>query len=61
MLVTTRFGLGGTITITEEKYQVIGNTLTIHKADYIINAGGQIYGDELIVNSERSRAVSGRI
>jgi hypothetical protein len=60
MLVTTRFEPGGTKTITEEKYRVVGNTLIIHKADYIINAEYQIYGDELIVNCEQFRAVLSR-
>ena len=61
ILVTTRFEPGGTKTITEEKYRLVGNTLIIHKADYIINAEYKLFGDELIVNCERFRAVLRKI
>ncbi len=60
-VVTTRYEPGGTKTITEERYRVVGKTLIIHKTDYIINAEYQIYGNELIVNCERFRAVLQRI
>ncbi len=60
-VVTTRYEPGGTKTITEERYRVVGKTLIIHKTDYIINAEYQIYGNELIVTCERFRAVLQRI
>jgi uncharacterized protein YcfJ len=60
-IVTTRYEPGGTKTITEERYRVVGKTLVIHKTDYIINATYQIYGNELIITCERFRAVLQRI
>ncbi|MHC4154481.1 MAG: glycine zipper domain-containing protein [Planctomycetota bacterium] len=60
-VVTTRLEPGGTKTITEEKYRVVGKTLIVHKTDYIINAEYQVYGNELIVTCDRFRAVLGRI
>jgi uncharacterized protein YcfJ len=60
-VVTTRLEPGGTKTITEERYRIVGKTLIIHKTDYIINAEYQVYGNELIVTCERFRAVLRRI
>ena len=60
-VVTTRYEPGGTKTITEERYRVVGKTLVIHKTDYIINATYQIYGNEMIITCERFRAVLRRI
>ncbi len=60
-IVTTRYEPGGTKTITEERYRVVGKTLVIHKTDYLINATYQIYGNELIITCERFRAVLQRI
>jgi hypothetical protein len=57
IVATTRFEPGGTKIITEEKYRIVGKTLIIHKSDYIINAEYKIYGNELVVNCERFRAV----
>ena len=60
-IVTTRYEPGGTKTITEERYRVVGKTLVIHKTDYIINAEFQTYGNELVITCERFRAVLQRI
>ena len=37
-VINTRYEPGGTKTITEERYRIVGKTLIIHKTDYIINA-----------------------
>ena len=58
---TTRSEPGGTKTITQEKYRILENTLIIHKADYIVNATYSLHGNELIVNTEKFRAVLQRI
>ena len=60
-VVTTRHEPGGTMTVTEERYRIVGGTLIINKPGYLINAEYQIYGDELIVNCEQFRAVLRRI
>ena len=60
-IVTTRYEPGGTKTITEERYRVVGKTLIVHKTDYIINAEFQTYGNELVITCERFRAVLQRI
>jgi len=60
-VVTTRHEPGGTMTVTEERYRIVGNTLIINKPGYIVNAEYQISGDELIVNCEQFRAVLRRI
>jgi hypothetical protein len=60
-VVTTRHEPGGTMTVTEERYRIVGNTLIINKPGYLINADYQISGNELIVNCEQFRAVLRRI
>ena len=60
-VINTRYEPGGTKTITEERYRIVGKTLIIHKTDYIINAEYKIYGNELIVTCERFRALLQRI
>lgn len=60
-IVTTRYESGGTMTITEERYRIVGNTLIINKSDYLINAKYRIDGNEMIVDCERFRAVLKRI
>lgn len=60
-VINTRYEPGGTKTITEERYRIVGKTLIIHKTDYIINAEYQIYGNELIITCERFRAVLQRL
>ncbi len=60
-VINSRYEAGGTTTITEERYRIVGKTLIIHKTDYIINAEYQIYGNELIITCERFRAVLQRL
>jgi hypothetical protein len=60
-VVTTRHEPGGTMTITEERYRIVGNTLIINKSDYLINAKYRIDGSEMVVDCERFRAVLKRI
>jgi hypothetical protein len=60
-IISTRLEPGGTKTITEERYRVVGKTLIVHRTDYIINAEYAVYGNELIVTCERFRAVLQRI
>lgn len=57
IIETIRAEPGGTKTTTEEKYRIVGNTLIIHKTDYIVNATYSLYGNELIVTTEKLRAV----
>lgn len=58
---TIRQEPGGTKTITQEKYRIVENTLIIHKTDYIVNATYLMYGDELIVTTDKFKAVLKRI
>lgn len=60
-VVTSRYEPGGTMTMTEERYRVVGNTLIINKTDYLINARYRIDGNEMIVDCEKFRAVLRRI
>ncbi len=60
-VVTTRYEPGGTMTITDEKYRIVGDTLIINKSDYLINARYNVSGDLLSVDCERFRAVLSRI
>ena len=60
-VVTTRHEPGGTMTVTEERYRIVGDTLIINKPGYLINAEYKIFGEELIVNCEQFRAVLKRI
>ena len=60
-VVTTRHESGGTMTFTEEKYRIAGDTLIINKTDYIINAKYRINGNEMTVDCDRFRAVLQRI
>ena len=61
IVVTTRFEPGGTKTITEEHYRIVGNTLIVNKTDYLINAEYKIDGQLLIVDCEHFRAVLQRM
>ncbi len=60
-VVTTRHEPGGTMTVTEERYRIVGDTLIINKPGYLINAEYKIFGNELIVNCEQFRAVLKRL
>jgi uncharacterized protein YcfJ len=60
-IVTTRYESGGTMTITEERYRIVGNTLIVNKTDYLINAKYRIDANEMIVDCQQFRAVLQRI
>ena len=60
-VVTTRHEPGGTMTVTEERYRIVGNTLIINKPGYIINATYQVQGNQLTINCEQFRAVLERV
>jgi hypothetical protein len=60
-IATTRYEPGGTMTLTEERYRIVGDTLIINKTDYIINAKYVIQGDTMTVNCQQFRAVLSRI
>jgi hypothetical protein len=60
-VVTTRYEPGGTMTITEERYRIVGNTLIVNKTDYLINAKYRIDANEMIVDCQQFRAVLQRI
>ena len=49
------------MTITEERYRIVGNTLIINKQDYLINAEYRIDGNETIVDCEHFRTVLRRV
>ena len=61
LVETVRQEPGGTKTITQEKYRIVDNTLIIHKTDYIVNATFALYGNELIVNTEKFKALLSKI
>ena len=60
-VVTTRHEPGGTMTITEERYRIVSNTLIINKPGYIINATYRVQGNQLTIDSEQFHAVLQRI
>ena len=60
-VVTTRHEPGGTMTVTEERYRIVGNTLIINKPGYIINATYQVQGNQLTIDCEQFRAVLERV
>ena len=60
-VVTTRHEPGGTMTVTEERYRIVGDTLIINKPGYMINAKYQVQGNQMIIDCEQFRAVLERI
>jgi hypothetical protein len=60
-VVTTRHEPGGTMTVTEERYRIVSNTLIINKPGYIINATYRIQGNQLTIDSEQFHAVLQKI
>jgi len=60
-VVTTRYEPGGTMSVTEERYRIVGDTLIINKPGYMINAKHQIQGNQMIVDCQQFRAVLERI
>ncbi len=60
-VVTTRHEPGGTMTITEERYRIVGNSLIINKPGYMINATYQVQGNQLTIDCEQFHAVLKRV
>jgi hypothetical protein len=60
-VVTTRHEPGGTMTVTEERYRIVGDTLIINKPGYIINAKYHVQGNQMIIDCEQFRAVLERV
>ena len=60
-IVTTRHEPGGTMTVTEERHRIAGDTLIINKAGYMINAKYQVQGNQMVVDCQQFRAVLERI
>jgi hypothetical protein len=60
-IVTTRYEPGGTMTFTEERYRIVGDTLIINKSDYIINANYRIEGNKMTVDCDQFRAILERV
>ena len=60
-VVTTRHEPGGTMTVTEERYRIVGDTLIINKPGYIINATYQVQGNQLVIDCEQFHAVLERV
>ncbi|MHC4645028.1 MAG: glycine zipper domain-containing protein [Planctomycetota bacterium] len=60
-VVTTRYEPGGTMTITQERYRIVGDTLIVNKQDYLINAKYQIAGNQMTVDCQQFRAVFQRV
>ena len=56
-VVTTRHEPGGTMTVTEERYRIVGDTLIVNKPGYLINAKYQVQGNQMIIDCEQFRAV----
>jgi hypothetical protein len=60
-LVTTIHEPGGTQTVTEERYRIVGDTLIINKPGYIINAKYKVSGKQLTIDCLEFHAVLQRI
>jgi hypothetical protein len=56
-VVTTRHEPGGTMTVTEERYRIVGDTLIVNKPGYLINAKYQVQNNQMIIDCEQFRAV----
>ena len=60
-VVTTRHEPGGTMTITEERYRIVGDTLIINKPGYVINAKYKVSGNQMTVDCLQFNAVLQRV
>ena len=60
-VVTTRHEPGGTMTITEERYRIVGDTLIINKPGYVINAKYKVSGNRMTVDCLQFHAVLQRV
>ena len=56
-VVTARHEPGGTMTVTEERYRIVGDTLVINKPGYIVNAKYRIQGSQMTVTAPEFKAV----
>ncbi len=61
ILVTTRTYQDGRVETDNERYRIVGSTLIINKADYVINAKFRIEGDRLFLDTERHSIVMQRV
>lgn len=60
-VVTTTTNQDGSVDVYNEHYRVVGQTLIVNKPGYLINSRFGVKGDQLIVDSEKFRAVFKRI
>ena len=60
-VVTTTTNQDGSVDVYNEHYRVVGQTLIVNKPGYLINSKFGVKGDQLIVDSEKFRAVFERI
>ncbi len=60
-VVTTINEPGGTMTVTEERYRIVGNDLIVNKPGYIINATYKVKGNQLTIDCEQFKAVLERV
>ncbi|HMN97206.1 MAG TPA: glycine zipper domain-containing protein [Phycisphaerales bacterium] len=59
--LTTTTGLDGAVTVDDESYRVVGDTLILNRPGYLVNARFSIAGDQLVVSSDRFSAVLRRL
>jgi hypothetical protein len=60
-VVTTRMDMDGKVETVTESYRIVGSTLIISKADYVVNATFRIDGNKLIIDYGNGSAVLQRI
>jgi hypothetical protein len=60
-VITTTITPDGQVLSADESFRVVGDTLIINQANYIINARFSISGDQLVVSADRFSAVLTRL
>jgi hypothetical protein len=60
-IITTTTAPDGDVSVTDERYRVVGRTLIVNRPGYIVNAEYGIEGDEMIIDAEEFRAVLKRL
>ena len=60
-IVSTLIKPDGTKKIEEERYRIVDDTIVVHKTDYIINAKYALYGNELVITTDKFKAVLKKI
>ena len=60
-IVSTLIKPDGTKKIEEERYRIVDSTIVVHKDDYIINAKYALYGNELVITTDKFKAVLKKI